>query len=273
MANCSLPVIRVPALKGCFPFRLGTSSYIVPADIEPNVDILAPWVDDVELVLFESHEYSNLPDEATIMRLVELANAHDLTYTVHFPLDTALGSPDELERRTSVDKCLRVYRLTRPLRPHAWIVHFHGERRGPEPATDAVTWRTRLARSVTELLASGVPAERLAVETLDYPYDLVLPVITAHGLSVCVDVGHELLNGRDPVKSVEKYGARCRVIHLHGVRDGKDHTVLGAMEMKMLHGLRHTLTATGVPSRVVTLEVFSQADFEGSMSVLEEVWT
>ena len=44
-----LPQFSVP-----HSFRLGVPSYVYPADILPNVKALAPFVDDVELVLFES---------------------------------------------------------------------------------------------------------------------------------------------------------------------------------------------------------------------------
>jgi hypothetical protein len=37
-------------------FRIGTTSYIIPAGIVPNVAYLAPQVDDVELVMFETDE-------------------------------------------------------------------------------------------------------------------------------------------------------------------------------------------------------------------------
>src|SRR5450830_964350 len=44
-----LPQLSVP-----HSFRLGVPSYVYPANILPNVKALAPFVDDVELVLFES---------------------------------------------------------------------------------------------------------------------------------------------------------------------------------------------------------------------------
>ena len=48
-------------------FRIGTTSYIIPAQISPNVEYLAPRVDHVQLVLFEMDEYgSNLPDAAWV---------------------------------------------------------------------------------------------------------------------------------------------------------------------------------------------------------------
>ena len=65
------------SLKGCFPFRLGTVSYIIPDDILPNVRYLADAVDDIELVLFESDELSNIPDEAAIAELADIAGAVD----------------------------------------------------------------------------------------------------------------------------------------------------------------------------------------------------
>ena len=46
-------------------FRIGTTSYIIPAGILPNVRHLAGRVSDIQLVLFETDEQgSNLPDEA-----------------------------------------------------------------------------------------------------------------------------------------------------------------------------------------------------------------
>lgn len=46
-------------------FRLGSTSYVWPADILPKVRQLGPRVDDVELVLFEVEGNSNLPDAIT----------------------------------------------------------------------------------------------------------------------------------------------------------------------------------------------------------------
>jgi hypothetical protein len=82
---------RYSSLKNRFPFRLGTTSYIIPEEILPNVLFLADKVDDIELVLFESDEFSNLPDETTVKRLKEIADRSDLTYTIHLPLDTWMG--------------------------------------------------------------------------------------------------------------------------------------------------------------------------------------
>lgn len=59
-----------------FPFRFGTTSYIIPDEIIPNVEFLKDRVDDIELVLFESDEFSNLPGRDDIGRLSDIADEY-----------------------------------------------------------------------------------------------------------------------------------------------------------------------------------------------------
>ena len=74
------------------PFRLGTTSYILPDALLPNVRFLADKVRDVELLFFEVDEAQNaLPNPKVFTELEALARAHDLTYTVHLPLALCLG--------------------------------------------------------------------------------------------------------------------------------------------------------------------------------------
>ena len=98
-----------------FPFRLGTTSYIIPDDILPNARYLADKVRDIELVLFEVDDGSNnLPPPHVIDELAELARQYDMTYTVHLPLDLKLGD-DSSDRDISVIKAKRVIDCTRNL--------------------------------------------------------------------------------------------------------------------------------------------------------------
>ncbi len=104
--------------------RIGTTSYIIPPDdILPNVRYLADKVDDIELVLFESEEMSNLPDEKTIRELSLLGESHDLSYTVHFPLDIYPGSRDQQERSRFLRTIERIVTLTEPLNPFGYVLH------------------------------------------------------------------------------------------------------------------------------------------------------
>ncbi len=263
----SLPAGPI-VLKNRFPFRLGTTSYIIPADIIPNIEMLASRVDDIELVLFESDEQSNYPGPETIQALTALAEANDLSYTVHLPLDIQLGSSNEEERSESVQKCLRAVARTGPLQPFAYILHFNGQDHGPVPSPDLAQWISGLNRSIAEFSAAGLPMQRLCIESLDYPYELIEPIVIEHGLSICLDIGHILVNDQPFQAYLDRYLDRCRVIHLHGIRDGKDHRDISLISKNYLSLLFEQLKKNQ-RERVVTLELFSRTDLDLSLSIIE----
>jgi len=258
-------------LKGSFPFRLGTTSYIVPDDLIPNVTYLADLVDDVELVLFESDELSNLPDEDTIETLATLADEHDLTYTVHLPLDIDLGSSDASVRWRSVAKCLRVLHLTQVLNPFAYLLHLYGGATDLQSAATLSIWTAALTESIEHFLDGGAAPETICVETLAYPYEYVWDLVQRYGLSVCLDIGHILLNGYDLAAYLDAYWARCRVVHLHGIREGRDHCDIGGLPDHVLKLILNRLSSPADLERVVTLEVFGRSDFEHSLETLRTV--
>ncbi len=258
-------------LKNRFPFRLGTTSYIIPADLITNVRYLAPYVDDVELVLFEADDESNLPDEKTVAELDSIARSRNLTYTVHLPLGLSLGAVDEEERRSSVKKALHIVGLTSPLNPAAYVVHFEGDRRGPLPSENMTGWINSLKASVAELLSSGVPSRFFCVETLDYPFALVDPIVREFDLSVCLDIGHVLLQGYPLDAYLATYQDRIRVFHAHGIREGKDHRDLGALKDSELALLFGNLGSWVASPPILTLEVFNEEDFRLSLDVVEKM--
>ena len=74
---------RYPSLeksyKKAFPFKIACPSYIYPAAIIPNVRALGPFVDEIELILFEGNP-ENLPTEKEIDVLETLAEHFDITF-------------------------------------------------------------------------------------------------------------------------------------------------------------------------------------------------
>jgi sugar phosphate isomerase/epimerase len=195
----------------------------------------------------------------------------DLTYTVHLPLGLSLGTADEKERRRSVEKALRVVELTFPLNPVAYLLHFEGERRGIIPSENMVGWTDGLRASTAELLSSGVPSHLFCVETLDYPFALVDPLVHEFGLSVCLDIGHVLLQGYPLDAYLAKYHDRIRVFHAHGIRENKDHRDLGGLRNSDLELLFSDLQSWRSSAPILTLEVFDENDFRLSLEVVERM--
>ena len=257
----------VVSLREDFPFRFGTTSYIIPNDIIPNLHHLHKRVLDIELVLFESDAFSNLPEPSDVNEIRRLGLEAGLTYTVHLPLDIHLGSPDEAERVASVGKCCRVIERMRPVAPFAWILHLHGDRRGDPPTDDPKRWVEQNRKSLAELLATNIAPRQVCIETLDYSFDRVGALVEMFDLSVCLDIGHLVMNGRNVDAYLSDWFDRAKVFHLHGVRpDGTDHAHIGYLPDGLIEDLLSRLM--GLPEddvRVVTLEVFGEADFERSV--------
>lgn len=260
------------SLKGRFPFRLGTTSYIIPADILPNVRFLADQVDDIELILFEADEVSNLPDKQTIIELNRIAGDNQLSYTVHLPLNILFGATNEVVRQKSVETCLRVIELTEPLRPFAYILHLTGN---PDimgaPGSESISeWIDSIQKSCHELTQHEVASSQYCVETLNYPFELIESVIDEFDFSICLDVGHILLNDYDLHAHLDKYWHKTRVVHLHGIVGKTDHQSILHFPGDNLKTLLNQMTEKSSIEQVLTLEIFSQKDFESSISILRK---
>ncbi len=248
------------------PFRLGTTSYIIPDDILPNVRYLADKVDDIELVLFDVEDYSNLPSPTLVNELNRIAGDAGLTYTVHLPLDLKFTRADE-RADVSIEKALKTIGATERLGPIAYVAHLDSHQIGPaerEPSEELV----ENCLSALEKIAPTLPdRKKLAIENLEsYPGEWNDEVIRRFGASNCVDIGHLWLRGRDPLPYLRERLPVTSVVHLHGIAD-RDHRSLTAQSKNQVQLIWQELLRQNYRG-VVTLEIFNEADFVSSMDLL-----
>lgn len=243
-------------------FRVGTTSYILPDRILPNVRYLAGRVDDVELLLFEVGEAGDgLPTRDEVEELRALAIAHDVGYTVHLPLSLRLGGVGARWRR-DVDLACRVIEATRELDPWSWIVHVEADFGIPAAIRDE-----QAVRALIRLTDATGEASRLAVENLEgAPPGRLDTVVGEAGVSRCVDIGHLWLDGHSPVPFLETALARTRVVHLHGVGE-RDHASLAEQELGDVVDVLEPLVRRAWGG-VLTLEVFGREELASSRRVL-----
>jgi sugar phosphate isomerase/epimerase len=251
------------------PFRLGTTSYILPDALLPNVRFLADKVRDVELLFFEVDEAQNaLPNPKVFTELEALARAHDLTYTVHLPLALRLGEAGA-QAEAALVRSERVIEATRFLDPFAYVAHL-----GSAPAPGLAEWVERAASALTRLGALAGGLDRLAVENSGETQPGIAAVLALAPASRCVDVGHLWVAGEDPIPQLVQDQSRLRLVHLHGVAQ-RDHQSLARVPPSELRRVLHWLLQKAFGG-VVTLEVFNQDDFWSSyhavLEVLEEPW-
>ncbi|HWR00798.1 MAG TPA: cobamide remodeling phosphodiesterase CbiR, partial [Chlorobaculum sp.] len=201
------------------------------------------------------------------------AGEHGLTYSVHLPMDVYLGNGDRQERERSVGKCRRIVDLVRGLPKSAFVMHFES---GPGVDINSFSeeesnrFLDSLRDSARLLLdGCGEPASMFCAENLNYPFELVWPVVQEAGFSVTLDVGHLEFYGFPTAEHLERYLFRARVLHMHGTKEGRDHNSLAFMKPEALDMVVAALRAADGEPKVFTLEIFSEQDFLSSCQVLE----
>jgi hypothetical protein len=239
-------------------FRLGSTSYVVPGDLVANVEHLAGQVQDIELILFSLPDGThNLPDAGMLQRMQTLARLHQISFTVHLPLDLRYTS-GRLD--PSLRLAERIIHLTEPLEPYAYVFHLdeHGLH---EPG-----WVEQGIAAITYLVTQvGVP-ECFALENLEsYRPDLLEPVFAALPIQRTLDIGHLWKAGLDPLPYLEHWLPYSRVVHLHGMT-ATDHQSLAVMDAAHLDPVVERLRGW---SGVLTLEVF-EGDFATSVQALHD---
>jgi sugar phosphate isomerase/epimerase len=242
-------------MKRSFPFRLGTTSYILPTAILPNIRFLAPFLDEVEIVLVESEGEHSLPSRAEIESMRHLAADFDLAYNVHLPSDVFLGDPDPLLRHRFQQTVLRFICGTSSLDPTVFILHCERKDANGRLIIELDAWINRIAESLEKLVRYGIEPHRIALENLEYGPELLLPIAEHFGMSLCLDIGHLLRYGHSLSDRIQLCLERCSMVHLHGVSDGRDHLGIHRIPGEQWDLIFRTLKESFTGG--VSIEVFS----------------
>jgi sugar phosphate isomerase/epimerase len=254
---------QLPAsFKHRFPFTLAATSFVYPDDYVPNVRRLGPFMDAIELLFCESNA---LPSERTIQELAELARKHGLSYNVHLPSDVSIGHRTADSRKRAVKAILNVFEVAEPLAPSTFTLHIPCEDLS-SAAEPPAAWKHHVQHGLMEILRALGDPTRISIENLDYPLEWLAEIIDDLGLSICMDVGHLLLYGRDMQCFLNCFGPRVSIIHLHGVENGRDHLPLGRLSQPFEDTVMRVLSGF---EGIVSLEVFAFDALVASLNWLD----
>jgi sugar phosphate isomerase/epimerase len=181
--------------------------------------------------------------------LIKIKNTDRISYTVHLPLwSVEPASPNEFIRKASVEVLADAVKLCEPLKPEAYVIHATGALAAEFSRLEIAEFykdyiasqMTSLAeQSIKGLLAStSLQPEKLAVETVEFPYKYMKRLLEKYNVSACCDTGHILAGypGNYTVLGfLEEFFDKIIDIHLHdayrtekdGVKIQKDHLPLG----------------------------------------------
>lgn len=254
------------ALKGRYPWRLGATSFVVPAAVRENVELLAPLVDDVQLLYFESAANRRLAHAVDISALKDIAAAFQLSYTVHLPTDIRLGDPDAAMRRAGVAEIAMLMGELAGISPSSFDLHLHRD-----PDSEPERWLGNVEAGLAELAETVAGTRHLvAVENIDYPVSIVQPLVQKYGFSFCLDIGHAIRYRHDLGVTWAAI-SQARHIHYHGVREGRDHDAITGREEISPAALGAALSETRF-NGVVTLEMYGLKKLQQSLALLHEAW-
>jgi sugar phosphate isomerase/epimerase len=185
-----------------------------------------------------------------IQELAAVKRERNLAYTAHIPLwSLELATPLEPVRGGSVQAVVDFIRVIQPLEPEVYVLHATGPlaaeftRMKLPPVAKAFTLRlfqSKARQSLeTILVETGIPSRSLAVETIEFPFDLTMELAEEFDLSICLDVGHVLAGFSGPIgihEALEATLPRLGEVHLHDgpwqgperrIVYGQDHKTLG----------------------------------------------
>jgi sugar phosphate isomerase/epimerase len=156
-------------------------------------------------------------------------------------------------RRGSVEALLEAIRAVQPLEPEVYVLHATGslaaefyQMRVPDAGKALLLrqFQAHAAESLHILLAeSDLLSRRLAIETIEFPFDLTLELAERFDLSMCYDTAHVLVGFSGPIDvydALQQCLPRVSEIHLNdgpwqgperNIGHGKDHQPLGSGDL------------------------------------------
>lgn len=253
------------SFKKSFPFRISAPSFVYPDDWVANVTLLGPYLDEIELLLFEGNN-SSLPSENEIITLKELMHRLEITFNIHLPLDLNLGATDADSSQYAINQLAKIVKLVHPLSPTTYTLHLPCDLPMDSSASQVHRWQMRTQQNLSNLLDMiPVTSKDISVETLNYPPQWFAPIVADMDFSICVDVGHLLRYGFDLKQTLSDFSHSITIIHLHGVNQGRDHLSLDMLPRHAIPTMQAWLKSfTGT----VSLELFSFSALQPSLKYL-----
>jgi sugar phosphate isomerase/epimerase len=194
----------------------------------------------------------NSLSEQAIQGLIDLKDELGHIYTVHLPLwSLELATFNEPIRKGGVEAVVDMIKLLEPIDPEAYVLHSTGalatefsQLNFSKSNVDMISMLMAgfSATSIEEILSqSEVDPVKIAVENIEFPFNITRDVIDEYGVSICFDTGH-LLSKQSGDESMLEFWKKHRdkiiELHLHDGRPSElgerypiDHKALGTGDM------------------------------------------
>ncbi len=212
-------------------------------------------IEHIEVIEITMDTAKILPGSITpekISELIELKDEFGHSYTVHLPLwSIEPSSFNDFIRKASVESIVSAIKLSEQLDPEAYVLHATGAlaaefSRLNLPGAMRIIMAGFIGafseKSLEEILAkTEIDPAKLAVENIEFPFEVTRDIVDTFGTGICFDTGHVLSRQSGDETLFEFYKQhRDRIIEIH-LHDGSfpeggrafrtEHVALGRGEM------------------------------------------
>ncbi len=258
--------------KKQFPFKIGTTSFILPVkedNLVSNVKFLRDSFDVIQLLFFGRAYLDEVMSPRILRDLGAIREESGVSYTVHLPSDLELLDPSPGLLAGSIDVIERIMEETASLGIEVYVLHVdrlvHASPK-VEPDKESINLFHGVIEALEERLGSDV--KKIFIENTTYDLtSFAFPLMNGH-CGVCMDIGHLLLHRHDFWRFVEIFGPKVGQVHLHGVGGGHDHRALSGLDA-VSEALIVGFLLDAAPE--VILEVYNLVDLVKSAAYLERV--
>lgn len=228
--------------------RLAAPSCVIPDRLGPNCLALAPVVQEIGLMLLETKSCLDYDEED----LPPTLNSLGLSFHAHLPLDLSWAQGAEV---VAHNLCA-LERKIAFLHPWGYVLH--------PPHPDDLEALLCLRPDLKNMLClENIYGQDLSV---------LWPLIRAHGLGVCLDLGHLVSYNQYHLLRQPSIFEHVRILHVYGGESSHGH--LGLEQLPDPELLRQILTDLTQPCTVV-VEVFEMQELRRSLALLRswlDIW-
>ncbi len=190
----------------------------------------------IELTLDIEHIIPGALTPEIIDELRKLKDELGHSYTAHLPLwSLEPASFNEYIRSGSVESVVHSIKLTEPLEPEYYVLHSTGPLAAEFSNLDFPREMVMLictlmagfsARSIEEIITeTEMNPRRLAIENIEFPFEITRNLVDEYDTSICFDTGHLLTKYSGSESVSEFYGKhKDRIVELH-LHDGSYHEI------------------------------------------------
>jgi sugar phosphate isomerase/epimerase len=191
-----------------------------------------------------------------VEKLARFKQETGISYTAHLPLwSVEASTPQTPVRLGSVKALVDFIKVLEPLQPESYVLHAFGalasefyQMKISNMAKGFILriFQNGARESIKAILAeTGIPSRRLAIETVEFPFELTTELGEELDTSYCFDTGHVLsgFTGEpDFFAALEKMLPRMIEVHFHDsplhkpgtpIVYGKDHQALGRGDLEV----------------------------------------